>query len=396
VTIPEDEGYSAYLFAYFTGNDGTEEAIRFALSSDGYVYKALNNNLPVVASDTISDKGGVRDPHILRGADGNTFYMVVTDMKSANGWNSNHGMVLLKSSDLVNWTHSRIDMHTAFPKFSTVNRVWAPQTIYDTEKGKYMIYWSMRSGNDPDVIYYSYANDNFTTLETEPQVLFIPENKGSCIDGDIIYNGGLYHLFFKTEGSGNGIKKAVSSKLTEGYVLQDRYLQQTTQAVEGSCVFRLINSDTHILMYDMYTSGRYQLTESTDLHNFSVTSRDVSMNFSPRHGTVIPVTSEEVKALMDKWSGSSGISKIEYNTDNLHPVVIWPNPVKNGLNFEFEGRTNDPVFLEIFGIAGKKFISGKLIAGADIVDCSGLPQGYYLLHLRQGARNLAAKFVKVN
>ena len=35
------------------------------------------------------------------------------------------------------------------------------------------------------------------------------------------FKDGLYHMFFKTEGSGNGIKKAVSNKLTEGWTLLD-------------------------------------------------------------------------------------------------------------------------------------------------------------------------------
>ena len=39
--------YSAYLFAYFTGN-AKEEAIRFALSNDGYNYMALNGNNPII------------------------------------------------------------------------------------------------------------------------------------------------------------------------------------------------------------------------------------------------------------------------------------------------------------------------------------------------------------
>lgn len=305
VTIPEDEGYSAYLFAYFTGNTGVQESIRFALSHDGYTYQALKSNLPVISSDTISDTGGVRDPHILRGADGKSFYMVVTDMKSANGWNSNHGMVLLKSNDLINWTHSRIDMHTAFPQFNTVNRVWAPQTIYDRTAGKYMVYWSMRSGNDPDVIYYSYANEAFTALETEPQVLFLPEDRNACIDGDIIEKDGKFHLFYKTEGNGNGIRKAVSTKLTGGYVVEDeRFLQSTTDAVEGACVFRLINSDKFVLMYDVYNSGKYEFTESTDLEYFTLASSPVSMNFAPRHGTVIPVTAQEAARLANQWATS--------------------------------------------------------------------------------------------
>ena len=130
VSIPK-ENYTAYLFTYFTGNSKSEEAIRFALSNDGYNYRALNSNNPIIPSEKISSTGGVRDPHILRGADGKTFYMVATDMVSANGWNSNRAMVLLKSDDLINWSSSIVNIQKRFPGNDSLLRVWAPQTIYD-------------------------------------------------------------------------------------------------------------------------------------------------------------------------------------------------------------------------------------------------------------------------
>ena len=81
---------------------------------DGYTYWALNDGKPILDSKVISSTGGVRDPHILRSQDGHTFYMVVTDMVSDNGWDSNRAMVLLKSNDLVNWTHSIINMQKRY------------------------------------------------------------------------------------------------------------------------------------------------------------------------------------------------------------------------------------------------------------------------------------------
>ena len=88
----------AYLFTYFNSNDPKDEQICFALSDDGYNYTPLNDGMPVIESDTIALTQCVRDPHILRGEDGKTFYMVVTDMRSSLGWSSNRGMVLLKST----------------------------------------------------------------------------------------------------------------------------------------------------------------------------------------------------------------------------------------------------------------------------------------------------------
>lgn len=293
---------SAYLFVYFTGNTGDEEALRYAVSNDGYTYWALNGNKPVLNSKQISETGGIRDPHILRGNDGKTFYMVMTDMVSANGWDSNRAMVLLKSKDLVNWSHAVVNIQKTFKGQEDLKRVWAPQTIYDKQAGKYLIYWSMKHGDGVDIIYYAYANKDFTGLEGELRPFFVPKDKKSCIDGDIVYKDGVYHLFYKTEGHGNGIKVATTRSLTSGkWQESDDYKQQTKEAVEGAGTFKLIGQNKYILMYDVYMKGKYQFTESTDLVHFKAIDGDVKMNFHPRHGTIMAITKSELKRLTDKW-----------------------------------------------------------------------------------------------
>ena len=335
----KNQPYTAYLFAYFTGNAKSEEAIRFALSNDGYNFRALNGDKPIISSGQISSTGGVRDPHILRGADGKTFYMVATDMVSALGWSSNRAMVLMKSTDLINWTSSVVNFQKRFLGQDSLLRVWAPQTIYDPKAKKYMVYYSLKHGNDPDKIYYSYANADFTDLESEPKQLFFSPTNGSCIDGDIVTKDGKYYLFFKTEGQGNGIKIAVSDQLTEGYVLRDQYVQQTSEAVEGAGTFKLNNSDTWILMYDMYMKGKYQFTKTKDLQKFEVIDQDVTMNFHPRHGTVMPITAKEAEDLVAKWgvasdvilsAQSKAIKKLNVSYDTTGKKMHLP--VKPGTN----------------------------------------------------------------
>ncbi|WP_245840516.1 family 43 glycosylhydrolase [Ohtaekwangia koreensis] len=294
--------YTAYLFTYFTGGEKGDEQIRFALSEDGFNYIALHDNKPILSSAAISSTGGVRDPHILRACDGKTFFMVATDMHVAkNEWGPNVAMVMMKSPDLVHWTHAVVNVPEKFPEFAHVNRVWAPQTIYDPALKKYMLYWSMRLGNGPDKIYYAYANKDFTDLETTPKQLFFSPTNSACIDADIIYHDGKYNMFFKTEGADAGIKKAVSEKINEGYVSLDRYLDQTDESVEGAGVFKLNNDEGWILMYDVYKKGAYQFTQSKDLLNFTVVDKKVSMDFHPRHGTVMAITTQEYKRLLDAW-----------------------------------------------------------------------------------------------
>ena len=294
----------AYLFTYFNSNDPKDEQICYALSDDGYNYTPLNDGLPVIESDTIALTQCVRDPHILRCQDGKTFYMVATDMKSSLGWSSNRGMVLLKSTDLIHWTHSAINFPTRYTKaWKNVIRVWAPETIYDHKAGKYMVFYSLRTSDrrSYDKIYYQYANEDFTDLEGEPQWLFDAGN--ATIDGDIVYNEAdqLYHLFYKQE-SGRGIYQAVAKNLTDRWQMLDGNVEQTKESVEGVGVCKAIDGKSWIIMYDCYGYGHYQFCRSEDLKTFQfVQNTQTKGKFTPRHGTIIPITRAEKERLLQTF-----------------------------------------------------------------------------------------------
>ena len=340
-------------------------------------------------SADISSTGGVRDPHILRG-ENNDYYMVVTDMVSAWGWSSNRAMVLLKSSNLVDWQSSVVNIPNTFPEYAAADRIWAPQTIFDSTVGKYMVYFSMRLGpSDYDKIYYAYANSDFTALESAPQLLF--ENNGkSVIDGDIVFFEGQYHLFFKTEGSGNGIKKAVSDNLTSGYTLYDKYLQATTAPVEGGCVFRMYNTDKWMLIYDMYTSGTYQFTVSFDMRDFRITPNPISFDFAPRHGTIIPITLTEKQALQAKWS-DTGLD----NNINDNVFQIYPNPASTSITINLNKESVSNLEFRIIDFTGKTVRNNKINSTSEIIDVSDIPDGLYLLTIYSGDSTIESKKILV-
>ncbi len=317
---------SCYLFAFFSNNSPAGEQIRYALSDDGLNYTSLNGGRPVVASDTIALKKSIRDPYICRGRDGRTFYMVMTDMRSDEGWQSNDGLVLMKSTDLLHWQHTAIDFPTRFPGLAGFDRrnlhaVWAPQIIWDDQAGKYMIYysigrhdWEYAVGDkfQPHFkLFYSHVNDDFTDI-SEPRLLF--DFGTAAIDGDIIRDPktGEYVLFFKDEGlptTNNGFKtrqgvmRATATKLTGPYTPEYRHLQKPGQyPVEGSSVFPLIGSRDYILMYDCYAQGFYQFCRSSDLKNFTfVQNTPTRGTFTPRHGSVMHISAAE-RDRLEAWS----------------------------------------------------------------------------------------------
>ena len=223
-------------------------------------------------------------------------------MRSSQGWASNDGLVLLRSNNLIDWTHSAIDFPTTWPERfdrDSLTQVWAPQTIYDPEAGKYMLYYAIGEIGKHYITYCSYANEDFTEISM-PEVLY--DHHANTIDADIVYHDSLYHMFFKTEGQGNGIQKATAKTLRGEWTPEHKYLQQSRKAVEGSAVFKLIDSDEWILMYDCYMNGHYEYCKSTDLTNFTfVCNSDNTEVFTPRHGTTIAITYEEAQRLIEKW-----------------------------------------------------------------------------------------------
>ncbi len=308
--------YKGYLFAFFPSN--YDENLYYAYSDDGFNYTVLNEGQRVMASDTVAIKKGIRDPHILRGADGKTFYMVATDMRSAEGWASNRGIVMYKSTDLIHWQHSTVHFPTRFPDgWSSVTRVWAPEVIWDADyqnadgtKGRYLVYFSLLTSDDGtcnyDKVYYCYANDDFTDLLDYPVHFY--DRGSSTIDADIVYDEGdrLYHMIYKNEGAG-GIAHVTAETLTpaDGEQTGSQWsaptgsVQQTNVAVEGGGIFRLIGKDEWVVMYDCYGSGYYQFCTTTDWKTFKLEAQTTTGGaFTPRHGSVMPITPREYNALV--------------------------------------------------------------------------------------------------
>ena len=287
-----------YLFCYFVGNAPQEERVHFAVSGDGYNFKALNGNEPVILQ-TLGKKC-CRDPYIFRDEEG-LFHIIATDMMSDEGWANNNSMVVWDSDNLTEWKNERIIDFTEFESTKNANRVWAPEVIFDKEKGEYMIYWTHNNCDDDldTIIWYAYTRD-FYSLTTEPRVLFRPKSGMCAIDADIIEKDGKFYLF-QADGEKEAICYAVADKVSGPYFeLDDNKISVADTALEGNCMYKILGSDKYVMIADQFKKGGYFMQESTDLIHFTkVDESRFSLNhLRPRHGSMLHITDKEYEKLL--------------------------------------------------------------------------------------------------
>lgn len=291
--------FGKYLFVYFVGNGEGEERLHFAVSENGYDFRPLNNNEAVITQT--KGKKCVRDPYVFRGVDGKA-YIVGTDMKCEEGWESNHALVTWCSEDLVSWTDETIiDICDLGEKYRNTTRAWAPQAMWDEKEKAYMLYWahSTKEHNTAG-LYYAYTRD-MKTLLTEPEPLYCRDIQ--TIDGDIAYNeaDGLYYLFFKHDED-QTIAYVTSENLNGPYEDEPVVVSLAPSGVEGSQIYRVSGTDTWLLIMDEYGKGRFFMQQTENFRDYLPVAReDYTMDFSPRHGSVMAISDEEYERLVAHW-----------------------------------------------------------------------------------------------
>ena len=321
--LPAEKDLAAYLLVYFLDSD---HSLHFALSSDGYSFTDVNSGRPILKGEDIAEQKGIRDPHIVRGPD-NAFYLAMTDLHvfgkqmgyrttewqrpaEKYDWGNNRALVLMKSTNLVDWSHTDLRVDKAFPGLEDVGCVWAPETIYDAEKGKMMIYFTMRLGHGKTKLYYSYTDDAFTKLETYPEELFkYPKPEVQVLDADITKVGDRFHMFYKAQENGAGILQAVSDHINRDYVYDPAPAVPDRPGCEAPNIWKRNGENKWVLMYDVYGlhPSNMGFSETTDFKTFTKLGyfNDGPMkatNFSsPKHGAVISLTAEEAKRLAEHW-----------------------------------------------------------------------------------------------
>lgn len=291
---------SVYLFSYFKNNG--EGGLHLAYSSDGYAWKALNNDSSFLIPTAGKDKL-MRDPCIIRGADGK-FHMVWTV-----SWNE-QGIGYASSSDLLNWSEQKyipVMQHE-----DSARNCWAPEIYYDGKSKEYMIYWattipgrfpsSEKTGDEKynHRIYYTTTRDFKTFSKTK----LLYDHGFNVIDATIVKRGNEYIMILKDETRTppqKNLRISKSSKLTGGYSKPSLPITGNYWA-EGPTILML--KDSCLVYFDKYTLHTYGAVSSTDFVNWTDISDKITFPKGMRHGTVFTVSKSEFENANGRGMGA--------------------------------------------------------------------------------------------
>lgn len=275
---------NAWLFTSFRGEG---DGLHLAYSHDGLDW----TNLDRVFLRPAVGAGLMRDPHLLRDADG-LYHLVWT-----TGW-KDLGIGYATSRDLETWSEQRFLPITE--GLAGAENCWAPELYRVPETGDYAIVWSS-SVRAPGAergafrAYYTRTADfkNFT-----PPALLLDPGVNN-IDTTIVRTGDRYTLFFKEADDQNAgvwgaIRTAVSANLLGPYeVLSEPAL--SGERAEGPAP--VVVGDQTLLYFDYYANNRYGVRASTDQRTWTDMSNIASVVPGQRHGSILPVESALVEAL---------------------------------------------------------------------------------------------------
>jgi beta-xylosidase len=311
--------FEGYAFAYFTGNSRAGENIFLAASegNNALSWTELNNKQPILTS-TAGTKG-LRDPFVIRSAEGDVFYLLATDLSIGSGtsWGDavRKGSLFLEiweSNDLKTWSKQR-HVQVSPP---TAGNTWAPEAYYDTTLGQYVVFWASSLYEESDTGHTGNTYHRMLYVTTRDFVTFsepvIWQDAGmSRIDSTVLQEGNTFYRFTKDEGaSGTGCADIIQERSSSLRATLDSWTQVTacigknagTSAVEGPTIFKAnpndVNGQKFYLFVDEYSGRGYIPLETADIANPSwKVSASYKLPTSPRHGTVIPVTAKELAAL---------------------------------------------------------------------------------------------------
>lgn len=367
LTVPAKvaaEDPEAYVWAFFTGEGAGAERVSLAASqgNDALSWNTLNGGQPIFTST--QGTTGLRDPFIIRSHEGDTFYMLATDLKVdglAGGFTTAQlsgslAIEVWESKDLVHWSNQR-HVQVSSPY---AGNTWAPEAYWDDTIGRYVVFWAsnLYPGTDASTrtsVTYNrmmyVTTDDFVTFSA-PQIWSdVQRGTGKgLIDSTVAEQDGTYYRFTKDEASMTireekstdllatitGSLPGTSGAANQWTLVKDKVATGlpngepggTFTSGEGPSIFRANAGDVNGLDWYLFIDqpdyhggpnhyipfGTQDIADPNGWQALGAALRDHlpqnSDGGKPRHGTVIPVTRAEYQKVLEGFAPAIAVASV--------------------------------------------------------------------------------------
>jgi len=353
-----DAGYAA---AYFKA-DNDEKIYQAATSgNDFFTFSPVNGGSAVITST--ADTTGLRDPYVIRSAEGDKYYMIATDLciGCTGDWGAAQSNGSLKvevweSTDMKSWVRTNGANAGITINQPEAGMTWAPEAYWDDELQSYVVFFASRlydnaahtSGPGYARMFYVLTRD-FKTFTYPPTTW--QDTGYARIDSTVTKIDDHYYRFTKNEdGGAAGIleagkdiflerSKVLTAPTTQSswtadpnstWQLTDTYMTrlETNQVGEGPEIVKLnagdpnntAEGDGYVFLVDNYGAGGYRafltdadaIASSTQSDRLSKRAEWVvrptgGLPASPRHGSFVSV-SQSVLTGLNTWSEVAAVA----------------------------------------------------------------------------------------
>ena len=269
-----------YVMSYFR----TEaEALHLALSEDGFDWRPLNGNRPLLEGSVGTRT--LRDPFVMRAQDGR-FHLFAT-----NGWKAD-SIVHASSADLLTWSDQAL-VHVMAGVPGTRN-CWAPECFYDEAAGAYRVIWSSsltEPSGPADLNHRIWGATTRDFVTYTPAARFFDPGF-SVIDATVVRHPNGYLMAFKDERGENRI--GTEHKFIHVCVAPNgdgpwtEISEPVTPSLtEGPTLFR--RDGRWVMLFDHFLQDFFGAMESPDGVRWENITERVTFPPGPRHASVLEV-----------------------------------------------------------------------------------------------------------
>ena len=234
------------------------------------------------------------------------------------------------------------------------------------------------------------------------QTIIDAQTNAAIVEEKTLNNGEIYSFTVNVSGSEKLMATICWTDLAGQ--LQNGILNSTTPALVNDLDIRITDSDNNeFLPWKLDLSNLpYAIKGDNIVDNIERVEVDLpttgQYTITISHKGIIPGTTPGSVGIQQYSlivTGSDLTTTLSNETNELSNFMVWPNPAKEMVNYQFASQSNQTCLVQLIDLQGRVVYSQNVLGGTasvqGAINCSRYSKGVYFLCLNQGNQKIYKK-----